>query len=482
MLILLVAMLTGLVAMSNWRRAFLLAVVLGFLQDPLRKIAAEQPVVLVMLVVMAMGIALLVAMARIGPISVRPLAGDNRRAALVLKLFIGYVLIGALFGLVRFDSVMVPLIGVLAYLTPIPAVWLAYYYVRHPGDVRQFLFVYIALSTVVAMSIYLSSIGVQSDLLQQIGGNQLIFDRVAGIVQSNSGLMRTPEVAAWHAATGVCMALVYAVAFRGNLGRFAVPLLMLIGLAGAILTGRRKVLAVFMLFVGIYSLGLYYFGRGSGRGGAVIVTLLVTLLLIGAMVMAPESSALSPHLARSSTVLSDAWERLSNLGFASVSWGLQAGGFFGLGVGAGAQGTQHFSDTSAVLVGGAAEGGLGKIAAELGVPGLLLVVLACWMVARQVRHSISIAARTDRTLLRICLGLLAFVAANVPVFIGASQVYGDPFVLVVLGSLLGFVLAAPRVALFVQARRAIVELQQPLVQAHRPVRPQQPASWGDEAS
>ena len=42
-------------------------------------------------------------------------------------------------------------------------------------------------------------------------------------------------------------------------------------------------------------------------------------------------------------------------------------------------------------------------------------------------------------------GSIVFVAANVPAFVGASQIYADPFVFILLGSCLGFVLAVPRI-------------------------------------
>jgi hypothetical protein len=46
------------------------------------------------------------------------------------------------------------------------------------------------------------------------------------------------------------------------------------------------------------------------------------------------------------------------------------------------------------------------------------------------------------------------VAANIPVFVGASQIYGDPFVLILLGSYLGFVFASPRSRELARARHA----------------------------
>jgi hypothetical protein len=136
-------------------------------------------------------------------------------------------------------------------------------------------------------------------------------------------------------------------------------------------------------------------------------------------------------------------------------------GPWGLGAGSVSQGTQHFGGA----FGSArynAEGGLGKITVELGVPGLLLAMLSALLIARSLRRALAVVAKADPELLRLNLGLLAFVAGNVPVFAGASQIYGDPFVLFILGSCLGFVLAGPRLVELrarTAARRAAMEAQ-----------------------
>lgn len=447
-----------LLALTNWRYAFLAALVAGFAQDPIRKELAGQPVEMVVFCALALGFALLGAMARFGMVTLKPMAGSHPRTRTILRLFLVYVILQAGLALLRFNSVMVPVIGMLAYLMPIPALWLAYNYVRDVSDIQRFLRLYVVLGLVVSIGIYMSAAGWQSNLLEPVGGDRLIFDRVAGIVEAHGGFMRTAEIGAWHAAAVACMAIILAVALGGALTRILTPVAVLYALYAAVLTGRRKVLAVIIIFVCIYGLGLYYFSRRSSRRGTAVVALVAVFILVGAMTMAPELAGMSPHMARSSTVLTDAWERLSSLGLASISWGLQAGGFFGLGTGAGAQGTQHFGDGAAVVVGGAAEGGLGKITAELGLPGLILTIACAWLVAKQVRRAIAAAAQSgDPVLLRLTLGLLAFVAANVPVFVGASQVYGDPFVLILLGSVLGFVLAAPRVLMLRTVRTALRE-------------------------
>lgn len=449
---LIVLLAVSVLAVSNWRYAMLATIVVGFAQDPIRKIIAGQPVQMVVLCVLAMSLALLAAMVRHGGLTLEPMSGGNSTARNTLRLFVLLVVLQAIVALVRFHSIMVPAIGMLAYLTPIPALWLAYCYVRDLSDVRRFLLVYVVVGALINMSIIASGVGYDSALLTSIGGDLMIFDRVAGIVQAHSGLMRAPEIAAWHAATVACMAIVLRVTFPGPFVRLLTPGVVLFCVYAAMLTGRRKVLAISMLFAAIYFLGLRYFGRPSRRHGMAVTALMATLVTTGVVLMAPEPSNMSSYALRSSTVVTDAWDRLSTLGVSTIGWALQVGGPFGLGTGAGAQGTQHFA-SGTIAAGGAAEGGLGKITVELGLAGLFLAILSAWMVARQVRRAIALAARSDPRLLKLVIGLIAFVAANVPVFVGASQAYGDPFILILLSSMLGFVLAVPRI-LRIRAARA----------------------------
>src|SRR5436853_3848 len=60
--------------------------------------------------------------------------------------------------------------------------------------------------------------------------------------------------------------------------------------------------------------------------------------------------------------------RRLELGLAPITWAYEVFGIFGAGLGVGTQGTQYFGGGGAA----AAEGGLGKIALELGIPGLFL--------------------------------------------------------------------------------------------------------------
>ena len=65
---------------------------------------------------------------------------------------------------------------------------------------------------------------------------------------------------------------------------------------------------------------------------------------------------------------------------------------------------------------GAAEGGLGKITMELGVPGLLLMVWLAVAMARYVRQALAYTARTSMPHARFAYGLVALLVAKVASF------------------------------------------------------------------
>jgi hypothetical protein len=133
----------------------------------------------------------------------------------------------------------------------------------------------------------------------------------------------------------------------------------------------------------------------------------------------------------------------------SFQWVILRNGIFGSGAGTGSQGAQHFGG-GANIVGDAVEGGLAKVLAELGVPGLVLLL---WLVVGFVRYIWSIlmyithSKDVDPTQSKLIFGLAAFLMTNGVVYIIAHQVFGDPFVLIVLGFFLGFVLAMPKMAM-----------------------------------
>jgi hypothetical protein len=427
---------------SGWRSMILIVIPVGFLQEPVRKLTTGQPVTMQLWVVFVFGISMLIAMSKFGTPNILPLAGKSAKARHVLIFFIAITIIQAFHSLLRFGTPIVPMIGLLSYLLPIPALWVAYHYARSAADIRRFLKLYALVSITTTLSVIISFTGLEDPVFNQVGdAPMVVYHDVVGVVQLYCGFMRTPEVAAWHAAAGVCAAITVAVAFKDAAFRFTAPFIALSGFMIVVLTGRRKALAVMALYAVLFVTGLLLSKRRSARSAAVASLAVAIALFLGTLVMAPDSQDANPHMERSATAFGDAWERFEQLGIGTISRAYMTGGFLGLGTGAGAQGTQHIAGTT---VQGSAEGGLGRIMLELGVPGLILVILCSVAVAGTVRRCMRDAYHQSDQLYRLELGAIAFVGANVPVFIGAAQIFGDPFVLLILGMNLGFVLAVPK--------------------------------------
>jgi O-antigen ligase len=122
-------------------------------------------------------------------------------------------------------------------------------------------------------------------------------------------------------------------------------------------------------------------------------------------------------------------------------WAYDGYGFLGAGLGVGTQGTQHFGGGGAMA--GAAEGGLGKIAVELGIPGLLVTGWIAILTVRYFWKILRFATRHSRRLGRLSFGLFSFLVANVAGFSVATQAYGDLFILLILALTVGSLLAVP---------------------------------------
>lgn len=436
----------GLIAsFSNWRRGVLIAIVVGFLQDPIRKLLPGHPVELVAAVAVFFVATLLGAMRRGARISLRPINSWYPVLQTPAVLFGALVIIQGIVAILRTHSVIVAGIGWLSYFAPFLALLLGFYYAHGIADVHRWIKLYLLFSLVVTASIFLNYAGLSWRIFQSIGA-EIVFNPAGGYVRMMNGIMRSSEVAAWHIAAGVCFLTTLAVASRSNFKRIAAGVAVLAMLAALFLTGRRKMLAELIIYVSFFGFLLFYFRRGATKLAMVTLLVAVGAFLASEFVLpGTRDLPLERYVGRGASVFEAAPERLSGLGFDSLKYVFLHDGFFGAGTGTGAQGAQYFGGGASV-VGYAAEGGLGRVMAELGVPGLLLLI---WVGIAALRYVWRVAIVTQHTRpahARLTYGLIAFLGANIPVFITAHQVYGDPFVLIILGLALGSVVAIPRMA------------------------------------
>lgn len=266
-------------SLTNWRVVYLAVILAGSIQDPLRKTVPGEPVYFVALCTAVMALALFGAITRHGPVSLGPLVSGNAATRIVLGMAVSMVAVQALMSWIRFGSAMIAAIGLLSYLSPIPAVWLAYHYTRGVADVRRFLTLYVVCASIMAAGIYLSKFGVETPLFVQVGEALAVYDPDAGRVEIHSGFMRTAEVAAWHTGAGLCVLIILAVTFRDTRLRTLTPVLVVFFLGAGVLTGRRKMLIVFASFALVYALLLYYYRQRSARRALLVVAMMSATIL-----------------------------------------------------------------------------------------------------------------------------------------------------------------------------------------------------------
>lgn len=440
LLILLVVASVGFIALLDWRRGLLACMVVGFIQDPLRKALPGEPLICVILVMLALFAVLIISVPRIGFVQFRSIFPDSAMLRNTSFAFVVLVFLQAGATLLRYDAPVLAGLGVLAYLAPLPAIWLAIHWPRNAETAATFWKTYVVGVLFVAATVIASYVGFESPLFREVGEGIRIYDRYLGVdIQSHSGLMRTSEVAAWHLGTGACATIIYFLASRRRPSlRIAFVLLTVFVLTG-LLTGRRKMLIEVVSFLGIFFIVLTYLREPTIRRGLISGAFVVVVIGLGsALLFEPAHRPFFAYVLRGQSVFRDAMERLQAVGIDSLFWGLQRGDYIGLGAGTAAQGSQHFGGQ---LAGWGAEGGLGKIAVELGFPGIVLALIFVLGLMQYILLRLRRIYRIDPPAARVGAALLALLTANISIFVVATQIFGDPFVLLLLGLTLGSLLA-----------------------------------------
>lgn len=451
--------LAALAAFLNWRHGLALCVLTAILQDPMRKLTPGEPVYFVVLVGVVFAAAWLGALFARVPLTPRSIHGWRRHVGVPFVLFVVLVLLQAAHSLARFGNPMMTALGLLFYFSPVPALVFGYQFAVRRGlqGVSRWMRIYVAVASLALGSVYLEYSGVESATLGQVGEGIVIYD-VGTILTAYAGFFRSSEIAAWHAATIACFVFMLLFGRRLSISRALVATALVVFLLGVgMLTGRRKMLVEVAIFISVYLMLAVWFQRGAWKlavlaAGAGLASYVAVVGMVPGSAGEPrfDSHAMqvAPHetyrayTLRGQSVIGDIPDRFSGLGIQPVSWALTRFGVFGAGLGTGSQGVQSFSSAN-MPDRVAAEGGLGKLTMELGLPGLLL---AGWMfvaLARYVWLTLYWLSRRSMRHARFGFGLVAFLTANVAAFSVAAQAYGDLFILLSLGWSLGILLALP---------------------------------------
>jgi len=456
---------------GNWRAGLLITLVIGFLQDPLRKITPDQPSAFVGLVLVAFILTTLVIYEQNkGKVDLRSMFWTVPEILEWIPLFFVVVAAQAMNSFFRFEDIQLTGLGTAFYLAPAVALWAGYEIGCNPKILKRVVITYLVLCGVFGISAWLSFRGFDNILLKEVGKGILItFEGYSAA--GAAGLWRTSEIAAWHLAAGACFSLILAVSSQKQESQIPLFLLAAAFAYLTIPTGRRKALVLVLVFSAFYLLLFSRRASAASRERVISTVLGGTAMTYGAyalFLITAKGDSFDAYLNRSLSAKDELFSRFSEQGIGALLRALEVSQGFGLGVGAGAnlgnlqiaaaaqaarEGIQSLSFVS--------EGGGGRIVAELGLPGLVVGSVIAFLILRTLQRNFKLLRLLEPRLAFLLLGLVAFGLANVAFFFSAAQVYSDPFILILLGICFGSFLAVPTLIARQQAQLAYLQSQPP---------------------
>lgn len=417
-------------AMRDWRRGWLLLPLFAVLQDPVRKLTPNTPVVISFSILAIYATVLFAArgtlIAHFRELTRRfpalTTAGVALAVCMVAALITGFFTFGI-------ETWRVPLLSLALYVAPLPAVILGYAWLQREEQFYKFLRIYAAVTSIAMIGTLLEYARIKLPVLGIVALKFEYYRHLPGLqIRLLSGFYRAPDIMAWHAsmltATGLVMAM------RGRSHR-----MLWIGVTGwgflnCILSGRRK--AVYFVITFALAMLWRYFRRLGGRQ---VVVFLGAIAVVGLVVMNLATGETTNVYARGATASNAEIVRRLEGGMMET---FRQFGLMGAGLGAATQGTRHLPGGTKDV--GWQEGGLGKLAVELGLPGLLAAALFAWILFRMLLRLTAIGDVPGSTQYAR-VALFGFLTANIAGFLGSAQAYSDAMLALCTAFLAGCLLA-----------------------------------------
>jgi hypothetical protein len=200
-----------LLCLVDWRKGVILALIMGFLQDPMRKLMPGEPVYMTLYSSALSGAVLMGALLAGVSANLRKIAAWKDFLRTPGMLFVLWVVIQSAVSVLKSGSLALGFIGMVAYLAPMPTIFLVYHYVRSEKEIYKYLTIYVVAVLTMVSGLYFSYLGFEWEVLQSVGaamGRGLyIYPTSGGRLELLAGFFRSPEIAAWHAGAAICFIL-----------------------------------------------------------------------------------------------------------------------------------------------------------------------------------------------------------------------------------------------------------------------------------
>jgi hypothetical protein len=429
-----------LLSLHDWRKGLWLCILVALVQDPIRKVIPGTPIFITVSFVPIYFCMFL------GMSGQRTTLKEFLRAYPGLKVPIVLLSIALFFSFAQtltYGMRALPLacLGLFSYVACVPAVLLGYKYLR--GDwnaLDRLLAGFVLLTAIMLIGVPLERYEYQFSLpwLGTIAMNKSWYRWYAaptsesgGYVRMISGFYRSPEIMGWHAMTMVLFSIY--LMLRRNNWILLWGLTATWGMYGVLLSGRRKMFLMILVFVACFVFNFRSWRRMRWWLPAMACLLAVSLAVFYFVDEHYLAAAESGLHSAGATAFSKGL-----LGPLELAWLV---GPFGFGVGTKSQGAQHLSFVPETPL---FEGGFERILVEIGIVGTLAALLLVGSALRAAVSSLRRArSRPDSEVVGVAL--YSLISANLAAFVVTFQIFGDPFVIILIGFIGGIMLSLPRV-------------------------------------
>lgn len=425
------------IALVDWRRGWLLAVFIGILQDPVRKLVPGTPVYLSLSMVAVYAVVLFAAQRSLAA----GVADFSRRYPHVreaVKFLILALILAFCRGLVTFGlgAWQAPALSLFTYLLPLPAILFGYVYLDRVERLERFLKVYAAIASVAMIGGVLEFFRVPWKTVGTVALNQDWIRHLPGIqVRILAGFFRGPDIMAWHAGMLTIVGVIFVVRRRLPVSLFWAAIAGW-GFINCMISGRRKMVYMVAIFTLLFVAKQFRRFKASQVTAVVVTLLLFSTVVYQISTSGDESSA---YAKASRTTREELAQRFEG-GFVET---FRQYGILGGGLGLATQGAYHLLPQKSGQTFGWQEGGAGKIAVELGLIGVVAILLVGYSAGSTMyRIGIRGAASTKYEIERVAL--FSVVTANVASFLASAQPYTDPSLALITAFFVGALFAIPR--------------------------------------
>ncbi|HSY49331.1 MAG TPA: hypothetical protein VLC46_11010 [Thermoanaerobaculia bacterium] len=406
------------VTLADWRRGWLLAILVGVLQDPARKLTPGTPVVMSLSIVVIYFAIIFTAQK-----TLQAYARDFSRrfnnvfAGLTVVLF--FLFLAAVNGIFTFglEGWKAPALGLFVYLSPIPAVIVGYAYLQREEQLYDLFRFYAIVTSIAMIGTPLEYLRLPWRVLGTVALNEDNLRLLTNLsIRMLSGFYRGPDIMGLHAAILTMIGMIMALRSR-NVRSTSIWLFVTgWGFLNCLISGRRK--ALYMIAVFVLAFLWRYIRRLSMVQIASIV--FVGLIMVFVVSKLSQSEESSVYAQGAVTNQEEIYGRLEG----GLKDTVAQSGIMGGGLGTATQGAYHVLGESGIARLGWQEGGLGKLAMELGIPGLLAAAglgVAMLMTMFKISRHPDVPGSSQLTR----AALFAIVVANVVEFLASAQAYSD---------------------------------------------------------